>query len=74
MILEEAIQYYEQVANSYKDTVPDCDCAKKHRQLAEWLKKLKYYREECEKFKVKRIIKPLESIKTVKCMVNIVEK
>jgi len=74
MTLEEEIKHHEQIADSYKDTVPDCDCAKKHRQLAEWLKELKYYREECETFKVKRIIKSLEPIKTVKGIVNIIER
>jgi len=74
MVLEEEIKHHEQIADSYKDTVPDCNCAKKHRQLAEWLKELKYYREECETFKVKRIIKSLESIKTVKGTVKIIEK
>jgi len=74
MTLEEEIKHHEQIADSYKDTVPDCNCAKKHRQLAEWLKELKYYREECETFKVKRTIKPLESIEKIKGIVRIVEK
>ena len=74
MKLEEAIHHHEQVANSYKDTVPDCDCANQHRQLTEWLRELKYYREECETFKVKGIIKSSEPIKTVKGTVKIIEK
>jgi len=74
MTLEEEIKHHEQITNSYKDTVPNCDCANKYRQLAEWLKELKYYREECETFKVKRIIQPLESIKIVKGAVKIIEK
>jgi len=74
MTLEDTIKHHEQIADSYKDTVPDCDCAKKHRQLAEWLKELKYYREECETFKVKRIIQPSESIKKIKGTVKIIEK
>lgn len=41
MTLEEAISHVEQVANSYNDTAPDCDCAVEHRQLAKWLKALK---------------------------------
>ena len=74
MKLEEAIHHHEQVANSYKDTVPDCDCANQHRQLAEWLRELKYYREECDTFKVKRVIQPLESIEKIKGTVKIIEK
>jgi len=75
MTLEEAIQHHEQVADSYNNTVPDCDCAKQHRQLTEWLKELKYYREECETFKVKRIITTsLKPINTVIGKVKIIEK
>ena len=73
MTLEEAIEHHEQIADSYNNTVPDCDCAKKQRQLAGWLKELKYYREECNTFKVKGIIKSLEPIKTVKGIVRVVE-
>ena len=74
MILEEAIQHHEQIAYSYNNTVPDCECAKNHRQLAEWLRELKYYREECETFKVKRIIQSLKPINTVIGKVRIIEK
>ena len=42
--LDEAIQLHDQIADSYKDTVPDCDEAQKHRQLANWLRELKAYR------------------------------
>jgi hypothetical protein len=42
--LDEAIKLHDQIADSYKDTVPDCDEAQKHRQLAKWLKELKAYR------------------------------
>jgi hypothetical protein len=42
--LDEAIKHNEEVADSYNNTVPDCDCAKEHRQLAEWLKELKHLR------------------------------
>ena len=45
MTLDEAIKHSEEVADSYNNTVPDCDCAKEHRQLAEWLKELKRLRE-----------------------------
>lgn len=41
MGLEQAIEHAEQVANRYNDTVPECECAKEHRQLAEWLGILK---------------------------------
>lgn len=44
MTLDEAIKHSEEVADSYNNTVPDCDCAKEHRQLAEWLKELKHLR------------------------------
>ena len=43
MKLAEAIRHAEQVADSYKDTVPDCGCAVEHRQLADWLKELQRY-------------------------------
>ena len=40
MTLDEAILHAEEVANS------ECsECAKEHKQLAEWLKELKGYRE-----------------------------
>ena len=42
--LDDAIKHHEQVADSYNDTVPDCDIAHEHRQLAKWLKELKAYR------------------------------
>ena len=41
MSLEQVIKHAEQVADSYKDTVPDCEPAEYHKQLAEWLKILK---------------------------------
>ena len=48
MTIEEAIKHYEEVANQlegkdgYAYTDSTCDeCAKEHRQLAEWLKALK---------------------------------
>lgn len=43
MTLAEAIRHAEQVADSYKDTAPDCNCAVEHRQLAEWLRELQRY-------------------------------
>ena len=48
MTLDEAIKHSEEVADSYNNTVPDCDCAKEHRQLAEWLKELKRLREQTD--------------------------
>ena len=44
MTLDEAIKHNEEIADSYNNTVPDCDCAKEHRQLAKWLRELKAYR------------------------------
>lgn len=46
MTLDEAILHCEEIADSYKDTVPSCDCAKDHKQLAQWLKELKEYRKK----------------------------
>ena len=43
MTLKEAIRHAEQVADSYKDTAPDCSCAVEHRQLADWLRELQRY-------------------------------
>jgi len=45
MSLEEAIKHCNEVADSYNDTCPDCDCASDHRQLASWLQELKERRE-----------------------------
>ena len=60
MTLEEAIKHCEEVAEKYCEKVEEglteddfCDsCASEHRQLAEWLKRLKAYevaREELER-------------------------
>lgn len=38
--LEAAIEHATQVADSYNDTEPDCNCAQEHRQLAHWLTEL----------------------------------
>lgn len=46
MSIEEAIKHCNKVADSYNDTVPDCDCASDHRQLASWLQELKERREK----------------------------
>lgn len=41
MTIDEAIALYTQRADSYKNTVPECDVAQDNRQLAEWLTELK---------------------------------
>lgn len=41
MTIDEAIQKHLGIANSYKDTVPDCDIAREHKQLTAWLRELK---------------------------------
>lgn len=54
MTLEEAIKHCEEVAEKYCEKVEEgltaddfCDsCASEHRQLAEWLRELKAYRED----------------------------
>ena len=65
MTIEEAIKHCEEVAESeeqkYKDwkgdyphlkKIDSClECAKEHRQLAEWLRKLEKYEEGIEKIK-----------------------
>lgn len=43
MTLDEAIAHAMEKANELKDC--DCECAKDHLQLAEWLKELKFLRE-----------------------------
>ena len=45
MTLNEAIIHAEQVANSYKNTNPTCECAKDHTQLAAWLRELQSYQQ-----------------------------
>jgi hypothetical protein len=54
MTLDEAIKHCNEVAerlegkNGYAYTDVTCEeCAKEHRQLAEWLKELKAYRDGC---------------------------
>jgi len=70
MTLDEAIKHAREIADNKKCT----ECGENHRQLADWLEELKYYREECETFKVKKIIQPLKPINTVTGNVRIVEK
>lgn len=56
MTIDEAIKHCEEVAEKYCEKVEEgltaddfCDsCASEHRQLAEWLKELKAYREARE--------------------------
>lgn len=56
MTLDEAIKHCEEVAEEYQATIDSLDivgkgldeceeCAKEHRQLAEWLRELKAYKE-----------------------------
>lgn len=58
MTIDETIKYCEKVAerlegkDGYAYTDSTCDeCAKEHRQLAEWLRKLKKYEEGIEQIK-----------------------
>lgn len=44
MTIDEAIQKHLGIATSYKDTVPDCDIAREHKQVVEWLTELKELR------------------------------
>jgi adenine C2-methylase RlmN of 23S rRNA A2503 and tRNA A37 len=45
MTLDEAIKHCEEVTEEY-GMIKSCkECAEEHRQLAEWLKELKMYRE-----------------------------
>ncbi len=53
MTLDEAIKHCEEVADSHDSikqikavTLEECRCADEHRQLAEWLKELKVYKEQ----------------------------
>ena len=39
MTLDDAIKHCQQVANK-----SDCECAKEHKQLAEWLQELKEFK------------------------------
>lgn len=50
MTIDEAIEHAIQIADSYKDTVPDCDYARDHRQLADWLRQVR----DAEKYKAER--------------------
>lgn len=43
--LPQEIEWHKRVAASYTDTVPDCETARYHRQVAEWLRELKDRRE-----------------------------
>jgi hypothetical protein len=42
--LKDAIKHSEEIVTSYKNTSPDCDCAKEHKQLAKWLRELREIR------------------------------
>lgn len=46
MTLDEAIQHCEEVADTPCFTDEEAKCYSEHRQLAEWLKELKAYREQ----------------------------
>lgn len=39
--LDAAIERHRGIADSYRDTVPDCDVAREHAQLADWLEELR---------------------------------
>lgn len=45
MTLDQAIKHCEEKAEC-----KDSECSKEHAQLAEWLKELKYYREQRQKW------------------------
>ena len=45
MTLDEAIQHCEEVADTPCFTDEEARCYSEHRQLAEWLKELKRYKE-----------------------------
>lgn len=49
MTLDEAIIHCEEVADKCAVADRYIECAKEHRQLAEWLKELKEYRKEIVK-------------------------
>ena len=59
MTLEEAINYYERQTEELYNAIP-CDgcafnmCKEEHRQLVEWLRELKAYREAEEEIDRKR--------------------
>ena len=61
MTLDEAIKHAEEMAelneecariyNEQGDVIASCsckECAEEHRQLAEWLRELKEYRDDCD--------------------------
>ena len=50
MTIEEAIKHCEEVADTPCFTDEEARCYSEHRQLAEWLKELKQYREWLESF------------------------
>lgn len=45
MTLDEAISHAEMIANNTSCRMGGVDCAKEHKQLAEWLKELKQWRD-----------------------------
>lgn len=50
MTLDEAIIHAEEVADRCDVTDGDCKCAAEHRQLAEWLRELKAYKNKYHKY------------------------
>lgn len=76
MTIDEAIKHCEEVAEKYdtelnlincgisNESCDNClECASEHRQLAEWLKKLKAYEEAKEKIELKAEKCPQDEIR-----------
>lgn len=67
MTIDEAIKHCEEVAESCERGNPKkrgkAKCAEEHRQLAEWLKKLKAYEEAKEKIELKAEKCPQDEIR-----------
>lgn len=67
MTLEEAINLYERQAEELYKAIP-CDgcafnmCKKEHRQLAEWLRELKGYREARQELEERHAVGTLDLI------------
>lgn len=66
--LESAIQHCEEVANGMTAQGKCPECAADHRQLAEWLKELKTYREQKDNIISRQAVIDLLNAKVEKWM------
>lgn len=70
MTLDEAIKHCEEVADRCAVTDGNRECEDNHRQLAEWLKELKQYREWLESFNSDSATDCFTAVRNLRSMVK----